>query len=344
MPINRRAFTLIELLVVVAIIALLIAVLLPSLGKARAIARAVKCAAGLHAVGQAVAGYCAENDNVFPASYLYPKSASADPVDPMNQGDGSQGYQHWSYYLFNQVKDLTAFTCPEFERGGIPRSNPGPNPQYWMAGQSDTNVATGPTATSLEDKQAPFMAFTANAALIPRNKFTSALVNSDPTESGTGSRVNVFVKRTSLTCGESTTILLTEFNTNWKTIATPQGSQFFARGHRPINPFYNLGSGTLVYGNNLFFNNVSVTALDDVDTLNNASLAGASLITDASTILNAVGRNHPGSTAANGKSYGGSSNFLYVDGHTERKSVVDTLKNKEWGDRFYSVSGDNSVH
>ena len=347
MPIQRRGFTLIELLVVVAIIALLIAILIPSLGKARAIARAVKCGAQLHSVGQAVASYCAENDNVFPASYLYPSSNSSDPVDPLKQGPIGHpfGYKHWSFYLFNRVKDLTAFTCPEFERGGVPRTNPGPNPAYWMPGQVDQSPGTV-TATSLEDRQAPFMAFTANEALIPRNKFGANANDPGDTPPADGLRTSMFVKQTSLTCGTSTTVLFTEFNSNWKTIAVMgTGGGLTAKGHRPLNPFFSLASGTNEFGDSgtTPFNNTTVNALDSVDALNTASQNGTSLITDANTVLNAVGRNHPGSTTVNGVSYGGSSNFLYVDGHTERKSVVETLKNKEWGDRYYAISGNNSV-
>jgi prepilin-type N-terminal cleavage/methylation domain-containing protein/prepilin-type processing-associated H-X9-DG protein len=57
-----RAFTLIELLVVVAIIAVLIAILLPSLGRAKANAVRVQCAANLNQWGKAVTMYQSEND------------------------------------------------------------------------------------------------------------------------------------------------------------------------------------------------------------------------------------------------------------------------------------------
>lgn len=62
---DRSGFTLIELLVVVAIIAVLIAILLPSLGRAKANAVRVKCAAVLKQWGVVVNTYAQEYDGYF---------------------------------------------------------------------------------------------------------------------------------------------------------------------------------------------------------------------------------------------------------------------------------------
>ncbi len=56
-PHHRIAFTLVEILVVVAIIALLVAILLPSLNKAKELARMTKCLSNMSQIGKAMGMY-----------------------------------------------------------------------------------------------------------------------------------------------------------------------------------------------------------------------------------------------------------------------------------------------
>ncbi|GMV96524.1 MAG: prepilin-type N-terminal cleavage/methylation domain-containing protein [Phycisphaerae bacterium] len=66
---RRRGFTLIELLVVVAIIALLIAILLPSLARAREMAKRTACAANMNALGKSCLTYAEANKGPLPQTW-----------------------------------------------------------------------------------------------------------------------------------------------------------------------------------------------------------------------------------------------------------------------------------
>ena len=65
---SGRGLTLIELLVVIAIIALLLSILMPSLSKARSVAKQLACAHNLKQIGLAVRLYLEGNDDIYPCA------------------------------------------------------------------------------------------------------------------------------------------------------------------------------------------------------------------------------------------------------------------------------------
>jgi prepilin-type N-terminal cleavage/methylation domain-containing protein/prepilin-type processing-associated H-X9-DG protein len=328
---RARGFTLVELLVVIAIIALLVSILLPSLRKAREQAKSIACAANTRHVGQSVTIYQSKSDGTYPASYVYPYHELGywhpqlqDPTHPF-------GYVHWSYSIYGKGKgevDDKAFQCPAMYNGGAPRTNPGPDAENWEPGQIDQDGNSGPDAGAVEDKQAPRMSYAANAAIIPRNKFNEEL-------SG-GRRTNRFVNDSKLT-RPGDTILAAEFFDNWQAVSVKNGNTYLVKSHRPINPFFHIGSGFneydadgdgFVYGLNDGREMHGILPLQDVikqgDILDHSS--GVSQV-------NAVGRHHPGGD----KKYGGTANFLFSDGHSDRMTVWESVHNKKWGDAYYSL-------
>ncbi|MGE3180894.1 MAG: type II secretion system protein [Phycisphaerae bacterium] len=337
---SGRGFTLIELLVVIAIIALLISILLPSLQGARRSARAVVCATNMRQVGQAVGIYLAENNAIYPPSYIYASNYSGN-YDLNNQpADRQFGYNHWSWFLYEngQVQD-EAFVCPEIPDGGHPRTNPGENGSDWNQGeQIDDRGQTQPNPHV--DRQARRMAFTGNAAVFPRNKFQVGL-----TDEGEGNqRLNRFVREADVTAFGRPVILATEFQKDFPAVCqTGSGGVLKSKSHRPINPFYHLSSGHDEYGAPL--NNPSFTYGVDGDEVtfgllpqNQLRDVSGLLTGSRQTELNAVGRHHPG-----GDRFGGTTNFLYVDGSVQRSLILKTLENREWGTKYYSLTGKSDL-
>lgn len=88
---RRKGFTLIELLVVVAIIALLISILLPSLSRARELAKRAVCASNLRGIGQGEHIYSNDNTEWFPHHYYLSSFNTGVPATGGVQYVGSLG-------------------------------------------------------------------------------------------------------------------------------------------------------------------------------------------------------------------------------------------------------------
>jgi prepilin-type N-terminal cleavage/methylation domain-containing protein/prepilin-type processing-associated H-X9-DG protein len=110
----RRGFTLIELLVVIAIIAILAAILFPVFAQAREKARQTTCTANLKQIGNALAMYTQDYDEMYPIN----DGAGNRPGTLWTQPPDARGVATvarmgvWATTLQPYVKTYAIYACP----------------------------------------------------------------------------------------------------------------------------------------------------------------------------------------------------------------------------------------
>ncbi len=115
---TKYGFTLIELLVVIAIIALLVSILLPSLNRARELAKRAVCSTNLNGMGKALVLFSSTNDDKMPA--LNTGTTSGYDDDPTveteankeNLKDQSCNLQAYYFLIDEGFLSEKSFQCP----------------------------------------------------------------------------------------------------------------------------------------------------------------------------------------------------------------------------------------
>lgn len=101
-----RSFTLIELLVVIAIIAILAGLLLPSLKRAKDMAKQIQCFGNLRQIGQAVVSYAGDKNDYFPQTITASKPFYDLDLAPYT------GFYVTDTFTTPSVKKARIFWCP----------------------------------------------------------------------------------------------------------------------------------------------------------------------------------------------------------------------------------------
>ena len=118
-PQKRFAFTLIELLVVIAIIALLVSILMPSLSRARDLAKSAMCKTNLRGLGNTFAMYQSEYNGLFPAFQQSMTSAyySAGYDNALKDTDNYYWRLIVAHFMGTKPADFGLLECPSDEMG-----------------------------------------------------------------------------------------------------------------------------------------------------------------------------------------------------------------------------------
>ena len=113
---KKKCFTLVELLVVVAIIALLVSILLPSLQKARELAKRTACLTNLAGLGKSLQLYLTSYDDKYPylaASGFFSATGTGRTIAPdANTAAQARSITAIMFLLVREGNDAGIFVCP----------------------------------------------------------------------------------------------------------------------------------------------------------------------------------------------------------------------------------------
>jgi len=148
---KTKGFTLIELLVVIAIIALLVSILLPSLNRARELAKRAICGTNLHGVGQAFALYQGDNKDQWPWLSVDDYDAETGTLyeDSPEEDSGARGITALLFMLIRQGQSADIFTCPSDE-GAVTEDEV----KHTYGGTQVYNYDFGPTESAASSGEA----------------------------------------------------------------------------------------------------------------------------------------------------------------------------------------------
>ena len=336
----RRAFSMAETIVTLCVIAVAAILFLPQVMAARQRSAQFLTMGNIREVAVGITSMATE-DRLYPPSYVYGADRTSIDWRIEDQRGAhpipANGYVHFSAVLLERgfVTGEDAFTSPVAPRGGAPRTNPGPDLGDWEIRQiNDLGQSAGAPIPS--DRQAVRMAFTANHAILPRNKFSTPTVRRNEQVSHPGDAVATPGPHTLTRAWQiedpRRTCLLTEFHysatAGWRSIASGRVS----KSHRPITPFQGRSAGPDVFSEPDRSDMPRFEYPRESDIAADGDI-GSSAIEDPRTSINAMGRLQPG----------GRAHMAMIDGSVLLKRPVESVAERLWGERFYAITGFDEV-
>lgn len=337
---RHHAFSIADTLVTICVIAIGAILFVPGLMSARQRSAQFQTMDNIRDVARGLTSM-ATDDRLYPPSYVFGADRTSTQWRIEDQSsvhpDPSNGYVHFSAWLLERgyVASEDTFTSPVAPRGGAPRANPGPDLADWEIGQIN-ELGQDPGTPIPLDRQAARLAFTANHAILPRNKFSTPTLRRNEQVSHPGEAVATPGPYTLTRAWQiedpGRTCVLTEFHysdsAGWQSIAVGR----ISKSHRPITPFRGRSAGRDVFSEPDRADIPGFEYPRERDIAADGDV-GPGAIDDPRTSVNAMGRLQPG----------GRAHMAMVDGSVLLKRPVESVTERLWGERFYSISGRNDV-